>query len=388
MASHTHDLTPWQHQHVFDTGNRSGETRTRWVLAVTLVTMVAEIVAGWWTGSMALLADGWHMGTHALALGVATLAYALARRHARDGRFAFGTWKIEVLGSFASALVLAIVAAGIVLESALRLWKAEPIALETALWVATIGLVVNLLSAWLLHGAEGHGHDHGHGHGHGHGHAHDDAGARRHAHADHDHAGHAHAAHAHAEHDHAAHDHAAHDHAAHDHAAHDHDLGHAHAQSRAAPAPNATARHTGHDLNLRAAYVHVLADALTSLLAIGALAGALWLKWWWLDPLVGVLGAVVIAVWSVGLLRESSAVLLDREMDHPLTQQVRDAIESDGDAKVADLHLWRVGRSQFAAIACIVADRPLTPSAYRERLSAHDALVHVSIEVNRCPGSR
>ncbi|HEX6703293.1 MAG TPA: CDF family Co(II)/Ni(II) efflux transporter DmeF [Albitalea sp.] len=316
---HTHDLSPWQHSHQFDAGNRRGETRTRWVLVITLVTMVAEIGAGWWTGSMALLADGWHMGTHALALGVAAAAYALARRHAADARFTFGTWKIEVLGSFASALVLGLVAIGIVMESGLRLWRAEPIAIQTALLVAVIGLAVNLASALLLQGG---GHEHGHGH-------------------DHDHAHH----------------------------------GHDHA-------------HHGHDMNLRAAYVHVLADALTSVLAIAALTGALWLGWWWLDPLVGVLGAVVIGVWSVGLMRESAAVLLDREMDHPLAHRIREDIESDGDAKVADLHVWRVGRAQFAAIACVVADVPLAPAVYRARLARHEELVHLSLEVNRCPGER
>jgi cation diffusion facilitator family transporter len=324
MTPHSHDLSPWQHSHQFDAGNRSGETRTRWVLAVTLVTMVAEIATGWWSGSMALLADGWHMGTHALALGVAAVAYALARRHARDSRFTFGTWKIEVLGSFASALVLALVAVGIIAESALRLWRAEPIAIETALLVAVIGLVVNLVCAWLLHDAGG---DTGHSHEHAHG----------------EHAHHAHAAHA--------------------------------------PA------HV-HDMNLRAAYVHVVADALTSLLAIGALAGALWLRWWWLDPLVGVVGAVVIGVWAVGLLRESAAVLLDREMDHPLATQIRTDLEADGDAKVADLHLLRVGRLKFAAVVCVVADAPLEPQAYRDRLARHRELVHVSVEVNRCPMAR
>jgi cation diffusion facilitator family transporter len=134
--------------------------------------------------------------------------------------------------------------------------------------------------------------------------------------------------------------------------------------------------------------VHVLADALTSVLAIGALLGALWMGWWWLDPLVGVAGAIVIGVWSIGLLRESAAVLLDREMDHPLAQEIREEIESDGDAKVADLHVWRVGREQFAAIACVVADAPLAPSAYRARLARHEELVHLSLEVNRCPGER
>ncbi len=341
---HTHDLSPWQHSHQFDTGNRKGEARTRWVLAVTLVTMVAEILGGWWTGSMALLADGWHMGTHALALGVATAAYALARRHASDARYTFGTWKIEVLGSFASALVLGLVAVGIMFESALRLWKAEPLSAQTALIVAVLGLVVNLVSAWLLHGADDHGHQHGS----------DAHGAAAHGAAAHaKQAGHAHA-------------HGAHG----DHAHHDH--------------PPA-AKGGGHDLNLRAAYVHVLADALTSVLAIAALAAALWLGWWWLDPLVGVLGAVVIGVWAVGLMRQSSAVLLDREMDNPLTQQIRSTLESDGDAKVADLHVWRVGRDKFAAIACVVADQPLEPSVYRARLSAIEQLAHLSLEVNRCP---
>ena len=184
MKAHTHDMSPWQHSHVFDSGNRRGEARTRVVLAVTLITMVAEIVGGWWTGSMALLADGWHMGTHALALGVAAVAYALARRQALDRRYAFGTWKIEVLGGFASALVLALVAAGITLESALRLWRAEPIEAVTALWVAAIGLVVNLVSAWLLHGADDtHGHHHAHAHADSHDHGHDHhAGHDDHAH--------------------------------------------------------------------------------------------------------------------------------------------------------------------------------------------------------------
>ncbi len=318
--AHSHDLKPWQHAHVFDSGNRVGERRTHWVLVITLLTMVVEIAAGWWTGSMALLADGWHMGTHALALAVTAGAYWLARRHAGDTRYAFGTGKIEVLGSFASALVLGLVGVGIVVESAARLWRAEPIEAQSALVVAVIGLVVNLASAWLLHGAQG-GHDH-----HGVGHAHDDH------------------------------------------------LGHDHAHA-----------HGGEDLNLRAAYAHVLADALTSVFAIVALSAALWLGWTWLDPLVGIVGAVVIGVWAWGLMRQSSAVLLDREMHLPVTQEVREAIESDGDAKVADLHVWRVGRDKFAAIVCIVADVPLAPSVYRERLAVHEELAHVSIEVNRCP---
>ena len=334
MTSHTHDLEPWRHSHRFDGGNRQGEARTRWVLALTLVTMVLEIAVGWWSGSMALLADGWHMGTHALALGVAVLAFALARGHADDARYAFGSWKIEVLGSFASALVLVLVAVGIGIESALRLWRAEPLAAQTALEVAVIGLLVNLVSAWLLHGAAG-GHAHSAQQGH----------QQRHLHP------------------------------------------HAHCAAHAHPAAGGHSHGPAPDLNLRAAYLHVLADALTSVLAIAALAAALWLGWWWLDPLVGVLGALLIALWAKGLLRDSANVLLDREMDHPLAQALRSTLESDGDAKVADLHLWRVGREQFAAVVCIVADAPLAPVVYRERLHAHHELAHVSIEVNRCPQS-
>ncbi len=360
---HSHDLSPWQHSHQFDTGNRKGEARTRWVLAITLITMAAEIFGGWWTGSMALLADGWHMGTHALALGVAAVAYALARRHASDARYTFGTWKIEVLGSFASALVLGLVAVGILFESSLRLWRAEPLSAQTALIVAVFGLVVNLVSAWLLHGADDHGHQHGAGghahaaHGNGNGNGSGNGNGNRNEHEPEHKQNHG------QEHDHP-----------HDHAAH-----------RQPESPDD--RQGGHDLNLRAAYVHVLADAFTSVLAIGALAAALWLGWWWLDPLVGVLGAVVIGVWAVGLMRESAAVLLDREMDNPLTQQIRSTLESDGDAKVADLHVWRVGRDQFAAIACVVADVPLSPAEYRTRLGSLDQLAHLSLEVNRCPAA-
>lgn len=394
MNAHSHDLSPWQHSHVFDPGNRRGEAGTQVVLVVTLATMVAEIAGGWLTGSMALLADGWHMGTHALALGVASLAYALARRQAGDARYAFGTWKIEVLGSFASALVLGMVALAIAFESALRLWKAEPISAQAALVVAVIGLLVNGVSAWLLHGAGGGHHQHQHQHQHHHGH-HGDADPRRPHRSVH--APVPGGAHADAAIEAGAHVHGhSHGHV-HSHDA-DHDRRHG---ASSAARPHGPAGHAGHsnpdeqaaraaassfgtDLNLRAAYVHVLADALTSVLAIGALAGALWIGWWWLDPLVGVLGAMVIGVWSIGLMRDSSAVLLDREMDHPLTQRIRATLESDGDAKVADLHVWRVGRSQFAAIACLVADRPLAPAAYRQRLAAHDELVHVSLEVNRC----
>jgi cation diffusion facilitator family transporter len=315
-----HDLSAWRHNHAFDAGNRGGERRTWIVVAITAVTMVAEILGGWITGSMALTADGWHMATHVVALSIAGVAYLLARRWSGDERFTFGTWKIEVLGSFASALLLGVVALGMVIESARRLYNPEPIDYVPALTVAVLGLVVNLVSAWVLEGA----HDHDHGHSH----------------------------------------------------AHDHDEAHAHEH------------HRHHDLNLRSAYLHVLADAFTSVLAIAALLAGLWAGWAWMDPLMGIVGAAVIAWWSKGLLAESARVLLDREMDSPVVDQLKAAIESDGDAQICDLHVWRVGRSTHAAVIAVLATHPLTPDAYRARLAGIPSLAHVSVEVNRCPHDR
>jgi cation diffusion facilitator family transporter len=321
-----HDLSGWRHSHAFDPGNPAGERRTWLVVALTAVTMVAEIVAGLFTGSMALLADGWHMATHVVALSIAGFAYLLARRWAGDERFAFGTWKIEVLGAFTSALLLLVVAFAMVFESAHRLLRPEPIQFGFALGVATLGLVVNLLSAWILHGR----------------------GADSH---------HVHSAHGHGRHHH-------------DHG-HEHDHHHVHG-------------HGQNDLNLSSAYAHVLTDALTSVLAIVALSAGLWWGWAWMDPAMGIVGAGVIAWWAKGLIADSARVLLDREMDSPVVQQVRDAIQSDGDAEIADLHVWRVGRSSYAAVVSVVAHRPLSPDAYRERVCGISSLVHVSIEVNRC----
>ncbi|MEO7742533.1 MAG: CDF family Co(II)/Ni(II) efflux transporter DmeF [Usitatibacter sp.] len=340
-----HDLSRWQHEHAFDAGNRAGERRTWIVVALTAVTMVAEIVAGWLTHSMALLADGWHMATHVVALSVAGMAYWLARRWSRDERFAFGTWKIEVLGAFTSALLLMVVALAMVVESLQRLANPEKIQFEVALVVAGVGLAVNLLSAWVLHGSSSHGHDHG-GHG--------DAG------------------HDHRDHDHHADDHHDHDRQAHDRHAHD---------PLDAPAAGSGGHH---DLNLRSAYVHVITDALTSVLAIVALAAGLWGGWAWLDPAMGIVGAVVIVWWGKSLIAQSARVLLDREMDAPVVRQVRDAIQTDGDAEIADLHVWRVGRASYAAVVTVVAHEPLTPAAYRARLAGIAALAHVSVEVNRC----
>jgi cation diffusion facilitator family transporter len=323
IMSSIHDLSGWRHTHAFDLGNAAAERRTWVVVVITAITMVAEIVGGWLTGSMALTADGWHMATHVVALSIAGIAYLLARRWSSDERFAFGTWKIEVLGSFSSALLLAVVAIAMVIESVSRLVTPEPISYLPALAVAVIGLLVNLVSAWVLEG--GHGPEHPVGHGEG-------------------------------EHDHR----------------HDDDHHHHH-------------HHHHHDLNLRSAYVHVLADAFTSVLAIAALLAGYWAGWAWMDPLMGIVGAGVIAWWVKGLMAESARVLLDREMDAPVVRQIEGAIQNDGDAQISDLHVWRVGRAKYAAVIALVARDPLTPDIYRKRLAAIPALAHVSVEVNRCP---
>ena len=304
-----HDLSAFRHNHAFDPGNLAGERRTWIVVGITAVTMVAEVVAGWITGSMALLADGWHMATHVVALSIAGFAYLLARRWSSDHRFAFGTWKIEVLGAFTSALLLAVVALAMAVESAQRFFRPEAIDFESALVVASVGLVVNVACAFVLVGDRDHGHDHGHHHGHGH----------------------------------------------------------------------------HHDLNLRSAYAHVVTDAFTSVLAIAALAAGLWAGWAWMDPAMGIVGAAVILWWSKGLIADSARVLLDREMDAPVVGELRRAIESDGDAEIADLHVWRVGRSSHAAVVTVVAREPLAPDAYRARVAGIASLAHVSVEVNRCP---
>jgi cation diffusion facilitator family transporter len=315
--NHAHDLSRWQHPHDFGTGElRNAERRTWWVVGITVAMMVGEIAAGTLWHSMALLADGWHMGTHAVAIGVAGVSYWLARRWAGDARFSMGPWKVEVLGAYTSAVLLAAVAVSIVIESVQRLITPAAIAYDESLAVAVLGLAVNLVCAWLLEG----GHSHSH---------------RDHDHDDHDH----------------------------DHAHHGH-----------------------HDLNLRAAYLHVIADAATSVLAIGALLAGKFFGLALLDPLIGVLGALMIAAWSRSLIRTSATILMDREMDHPLAVLVRQRLQTDGDATVADLHLTRVGGDRFAVQVTVVADRPLSADAYRARLSGLERLAHVSIEVNRCEG--
>jgi cation diffusion facilitator family transporter len=307
------DLSLWTHRHHFaDGGEAVAEKRALLVTALTLATMVLEIIVGLATNSMALLADGFHMATHAAALGVAAFAYWYARRHADDPRYTFGVGKVGALGGFTSALILAMVAIGISWESAARFLAVQEINFDEALAVAAFGLAVNIGCAVILGG-------------HGHSHSHD-------------------------EHDH-------------DHHGHDHD-------------------HHKHDINLRGAYLHVLADALTSVLAIFALLLGKYWGWWRLDPAIGLVGAVVILVWAWGLAQSAAAVLLDRNDDADLAEDVRAAIERDGDARVVDLHLWRVGPGHWAAIISLVSAAPAAPAHYRERLDRIGKLSHVSVEVN------
>lgn len=300
--------------HVFDQGNPAAERNTRWAVLLTVVVMVAEIIGGILFNSMALLADGWHMSSHALALGLSLLAYAAARRFARDGRFTFGTWKIEVLGGYTSALCLVAVAGLMLYHSVERLFAPVPIHYDQAILLAALGLVVNLVCAFLLRDSP----DHHHGH------------------------------------------------EQHDHEHHDHD----HHQ----------------DLNLRSAYLHVLTDAATSVLAIVALTGG---KFWgadWLDPVMGLVGAGLVGIWAFGLLRDTGRVLLDAEMDAPVVAEIVEVIEQGPvAAEIVDFHVWRVGRGKYACILSLLVEEQVEPEQFKERLSVHDELVHVTVEVNQRP---
>lgn len=328
---HAPSLQSLQHEHVFlGDDHERNERRTWFVIALTATMMVVEIVAGTIYGSMALVADGWHMSTHAAAMLISALAYLYARRHARDPRFTFGTGKLGDLAGFASAIILALIALLIGWESLLRL--ANPISIDfgQAIAVAIIGLVVNLASAWLLKDDHHHGHHHGHHHHHDHGHDHE-----------HDaHHGHHH---------------------------------HGHSQGE------------GRDNNLRAAYLHVLADALTSVLAIVALLAGRTYGWLWLDPLMGIVGALVIARWSWGLVRDAGAILLDvLPEDEDLPDEIRGALEGEG-GRITDLHVWQVGPGHHAAIVSLATPAPKAPSAYKERLSHLHELSHVTVEVQPLP---
>ncbi|MDX9720555.1 MAG: cation diffusion facilitator family transporter [Myxococcota bacterium] len=362
------ELARWQHRHCFGTAQRAaGERRTWWVIGLTVVMMVVEIAAGMVYGSMALLADGWHMGTHAAALGITVFAYVYMRRHANDPQFTFGTGKVGALGGFASAVGLAVIALMVLGESAVRLATPVNIDFDEAIGVAVIGLLVNLASAWMLGGGHSHGTANasaGQGHEHAAEHAHSDTAAAEHAHS-HEEIEHAHA------HSHDGHSHHAHSEHANSHS-HDGPAHHEHGQEQ-----------EHHDHNLRGAYFHVLADAITSVLAIVALLAGRQLGWVWMDPAMGVVGALVIARWSMGLLRDTGRVLLDAECAPAKREAVRAAIEEGGDAWVTDLHIWRVGPRHLAAIVSVLSERPLEPEAYRARLHAHADLVHVTVEVNR-----
>lgn len=321
----TDKADPTQHLHYFlGEHHARNERRVWWVIALTASMMVGEIAAGLAFGSMALVADGWHMFTHAGALTIAALAYGYARRHAGDARFSFGTGKIGELAGYTSAVVLALVAAAIGWESAVRLVAPVPIAFDQAIAVAALGLVVNLLSMWLLHAGSGQGHRTGHGH-HGTDGVHPDD---------------------------------------------QHDDEH----SLAAPLH-------ARDTNFRAAYVHVVADAATSILAIvGLLAGRLY-GWVWMDALMGMVGGAVIARWSYGLLRSAGAVLVDMVPDAELAGRIRQVIENQG-ARVSDLHLWQIGPGHHAVIVAVIDKASRPPSFYRSLLADIAGVSHVTVEID------
>lgn len=304
---HRHTLDRWQTDHVFGQDRpRDGERRTLIVVAVTAAMMAVEIAAGIAFGSMALLADGLHMGSHAVALGIAAIAYVYARRHAGDRRFAFGTGKVNALAGFTGALLLIGFTLLMAVESVARFLDPVPIAFDQAILVALLGLAVNGVCAVILGG-------HGHGPGHEHGHDH------------------------------------------------------------------------GHDHNLRSAYLHVLTDALTSILAIAGLLAAKYAGAGWADPAIGVLGALLVARWSWGLLKDTAGVLLDREAPAEIRDALRRAIENTGDARVADLHVWSIGPAIHAAEVTLVAHRPLSPDGYKALIPRDLGIVHLTVETNRCP---
>ncbi|MEN5236271.1 MULTISPECIES: CDF family Co(II)/Ni(II) efflux transporter DmeF [Pseudomonas] len=304
MTTQTSDR--WLHSHQFHTSNLGAERKTRLAVWLTAVMMVAEIAGGWFFNSMALLADGWHMSSHALALGLSLLAYAAARRYAGDRRFAFGTWKIEILGGYSSALLLLGVAALMAFQSVERLLTPGAIHYDEAIFIAVIGLAVNLICAWLLRDDHSHHHEHAHDHGHHH-----------------------------------------------------------------------------HDLNLRSAYLHVIADAATSVLAIVALvAGKLWGAGW-LDPVMGLVGAMLVALWAKGLLRDTGRVLLDAEMDAPVVEEIREVVaQLPVPAAITDLHVWRVGKDQYACIVSLATAGALSADSVRQALGVHEELAHITVEVN------
>lgn len=305
---HNEQIELWEHHHLFNVNKKSVEKSTFIVVVITFVTMIAEILFGWLSQSMALLADGWHMGTHAFALGISLLAYVMARKYAKDRSFTFGTWKIEILGAYTSAIVLGLVGLIMIFSSVKRLIHPLSIYYNQALFVAVIGLTVNVVCAIILsRGGHAHSHDHHHEESHHH-----------------------------------------------------------------------------EDLNLKSAYLHVVADALTSVLAIAALLGAKYFDFVWLDPLMGIVGAGLILHWSSMLLKETGGILLQREMDNPITDEIKQEIESDGDSVISDLHIWKVAQNKYACIVSLVTSKNCSIEDYKKRLAKVHELAHVTIEIYEC----
>lgn len=303
---HIYKLEEWQHPHQFNMENPQGEKNTWKVISLTLVMMVIEIIAGLLFGSMALLADGFHMATHTFALGITAIAYYYSRKHAHDRRYSFGTGKIGVLGGFTSAIFLALISFAMIFESSIRLVTPISIRFNEAIFVAVIGLAVNLVSAYLLHGS---GADHHH-----------------------------------SEHEH----------------------------------------NECHDHNLRAAYLHVIADALTSLLAIVALITGKYFGWIWMDPIMGIVGAIVILKWAYNLVTQTGKILLDYNVDKSFMTKIQVILESDSDTRISDIHVWKLGSQKYAAIVSIVTHYPKAPDYYKGLLKPLADIAHLTMEVHTC----
>jgi cation diffusion facilitator family transporter len=296
-----------RHSHVFDEGNPLAEKSTLHATILTLLMMIAEVVGGYWFNSMALLADGWHMVSHALALGMSVMAYVLARKLANNPRFVFGTWKIEILGAYTSAIFLVLIAALMLYQSVSRLIAPTPILYDEAIIVTVIGLLVNFVCAWMLRGGSEHHHE-------------------------------------------------------------------------AGEEPGAAHK----DLNLRSAYLHVVADAATSVLAVIALVAGKWYAVKWMDPMMGVLGGILVLVWAYGLLRDTGCILLNAEDNAELTKKIVDTMRQRSvNARIVDMHLWRVGRDKFSCVLTVVSDRDASPDDFKALLQEHHELAHVVVEVNR-----
>jgi len=335
MANHNLDasMKGWQHQHDFNQHNEKGERNTLYVLVLTVVTMFAEIIAGTVYGSMALLADGWHMGTHAAAFLITLFAYYYVRQHKNSDKYSFGPSKVSVLAGFSSSIALLLVALIMLAESAYRFFSPQQIHFQEAIVVALIGLTVNVLSVFLLKGEHGHSHSHSHSEP-----RHDDHAEDSHRNHHHEH-GHSHDDHGHSQHGH-------------------------------------------DDHNLRAAYFHVLADALTSILAIFALLLGKYFGLDFLDPVMGIVGAIIISRWAWGLMGQTAPILLDQSIDTHYKQEIIDCIEAEAEQRVSDIHIWKISADHFAAVISVVSKQPQDIKHYKRLLAPFDKLAHLTIEVN------